>query len=357
MKINKLNVIFPLVFLLMSCAPKEMKKTEVSLASDLVMRFWDNYEPGSSEMYTPSASDNCYPEPFVLKFDKKDGVLKRVVNLSLKEDMSDAEAYTSTKSTISIDNLFSNTSYFMRVDEYDGDNNVIEGEVEQLITLDYPRTFKIPSVSNVRDIGGRIGSGGKKIAQGKIYRGAHLNDVTEESKSFMVHKLHINLDLDLRATGEGGAGTVSPLGDIKYQNIPGVYYVEGSSGIKNQYNLETIRNEIKVFADPSNYPIYMHCAIGRDRTGTLAIILQSLLGVDAETILKDYELSFFSKICNVDGFSPANASSAASSIMAYITMNFSDEEMTLEGSTRNWLTKEVGVSEEEIEAIRNIMLL
>ena len=41
-------------------------------------------------------------------------------------------------------------------------------------------------------------------------------------------------------------------------------------------------------------PVYFHCAIGRDRTGTLAFLLEGLLGMSKSDIYKDYELTNFS---------------------------------------------------------------
>jgi protein-tyrosine phosphatase len=39
--------------------------------------------------------------------------------------------------------------------------------------------------------------------------------------------------------------------------------------------------------------LYFHCRIGTDRTGTVAYVLEGLLGVPEEDRIQDYELSFF----------------------------------------------------------------
>jgi protein tyrosine/serine phosphatase len=44
--------------------------------------------------------------------------------------------------------------------------------------------------------------------------------------------------------------------------------------------------------------IYFHCAIGTDRTGTMAYFLEGLLGVSLEDKLEDYELSYFYGLLN-----------------------------------------------------------
>ena len=40
-----------------------------------------------------------------------------------------------------------------------------------------------------------------------------------------------------------------------------------------------------------NHPLVFNCAIGKDRTGILAAVLLSALGVDDEDIIEDYVLS------------------------------------------------------------------
>ncbi|HEX4905376.1 MAG TPA: tyrosine-protein phosphatase, partial [Acidimicrobiales bacterium] len=44
-------------------------------------------------------------------------------------------------------------------------------------------------------------------------------------------------------------------------------------------------------ADPDWLPALFHCAAGKDRTGIAAALVLSVLGVDDETILDDYELT------------------------------------------------------------------
>jgi protein-tyrosine phosphatase len=48
---------------------------------------------------------------------------------------------------------------------------------------------------------------------------------------------------------------------------------------------------LEVIADPENHPMVFHCAVGKDRTGMLAAVLLSLLGVAEKDIIEDYALS------------------------------------------------------------------
>ena len=51
---------------------------------------------------------------------------------------------------------------------------------------------------------------------------------------------------------------------------------------------------MRVFTNPDNYPVMFHCAVGRDRTGTLAMLLQALCGASKEYIIHDYYTSMWS---------------------------------------------------------------
>ena len=54
------------------------------------------------------------------------------------------------------------------------------------------------------------------------------------------------------------------------------------------------RRVMAVFANEANYPILFHCWGGADRTGTVALLLEALLGADAEQLAYDYELTSLS---------------------------------------------------------------
>src|SRR6185503_12129390 len=48
---------------------------------------------------------------------------------------------------------------------------------------------------------------------------------------------------------------------------------------------------MRTLADDTNHPIVFHCAAGKDRTGLVAALLLSLLGVDDEIVAADYALT------------------------------------------------------------------
>ena len=53
----------------------------------------------------------------------------------------------------------------------------------------------------------------------------------------------------------------------------------------------TLAGALGLAADPESLPLVFHCAAGKDRTGVLAALLLSLLGVADDVIAHDYSLS------------------------------------------------------------------
>ena len=51
---------------------------------------------------------------------------------------------------------------------------------------------------------------------------------------------------------------------------------------------ESIAKAMRVFVDPCNFPILIHCVHGKDRTGLVVMLLLSLCGVPKVPIMTDY---------------------------------------------------------------------
>jgi len=111
----------------------------------------------------------------------------------------------------------------------------------------------------------------------------------------MLDKLGIRTDLDLRGAGEVAGMTVSPLGDrVKWVNVAMTAY----GGLAKPRSKELVKQCFDVFLQPENYPIAFHCIGGQDRTGTLAFLIEALMGVDDDELNKDWECSGFTNAGN-----------------------------------------------------------
>ena len=112
----------------------------------------------------------------------------------------------------------------------------------------------------------------------------------EPTKAYLLDKLGIRSDVDLRGPTEVWGMTESPLGSrarwfwLENRSYDGVFHATGKDGFSKVF---------KVFLDEANYPIVIHCIGGADRTGCAAWILNGLLGVAEDDLMKDWELTCF----------------------------------------------------------------
>ncbi|HMN62195.1 MAG TPA: tyrosine-protein phosphatase, partial [Anaerolinea sp.] len=59
--------------------------------------------------------------------------------------------------------------------------------------------------------------------------------------------------------------------------------------------MESIRRAFHVLSDSARYPVLIHCWAGADRTGTLAFLVNGVLGVALDDLIHDYELTSLSR--------------------------------------------------------------
>ena len=265
----------------------------VSLNNAEIADFIDDYYFGKSlEYIDKSKGDRYFPNSVGIKWNGVCGDYELTVSLS--EDFSNAVTYNGEGFGAPIDGLFTGKTYFCKVkSSKDGK----ESEVKRFATERGPRTVKIDGVSNTRDIGG-YPSGDKEIKQGMVYRGATPEKITAGGlKEFSA--LGIKTVIDLRERSSRNEN----MPGINYIDLPekgGPCYARGDRNLSEEPFTSALVQSVKVFADESNYPIYFHCQIGRDRTGTLAFIINGLLGADEKDLALDYELSCFSAAGCVD---------------------------------------------------------
>ncbi len=167
------------------------------------------------------------------------------------------------------------------------------GKTYKIVPEGGVRMIYTPSVWNVRDLGGWACTGGR-VKYGKIFRGGHFGSITDADKATIVDWLGVATDIDLRNNGETGGITASPLGgSVEYYHQSLDFYANAVS--TSAASARTVAVLKKVMACvAANKPCYFHCMSGSDRTGTIAYLLLSLLGVSQSDKDKDYELTAFS---------------------------------------------------------------
>ena len=167
------------------------------------------------------------------------------------------------------------------------------GKTYKIVPEGGVRMIYTPSVWNVRDLGGWACTGGR-VKYGKIFRGGHFSNITTADKATIVDWLGVATDIDLRNNSETGGITASPLGgSVEYFHQSLDFYANAVN--TSAASVRTVAVLKKVMACvAANKPCYFHCMSGSDRTGTIAYLLLSLLGVSQSDKDKEYELTAFS---------------------------------------------------------------
>jgi len=341
----------------------------VNFHTDLQKNFWNDTDFDENlSTYGMGMVDNANPLPITLNWSVT-SALSYTVQISENSDMTNGWSFTSKKKNFDLYNCKIRTTYYWTVTATYKSHS-FTSEVSSFSTSDIgPRNIYADGVMNIRDIGGyQIGETANYVKQGMIYRCAKLNEssvltptynITENGIQTMVNQLGIKSDIDLRKVdidedgiAEIGGITSSPLGDnINYYSCP-LYYdgttvIEHTNTEKNVYNKANIVRFFDYLAEETNYPMIFHCTQGKDRTGALAYVLESLLNVNSNNTIHDY---LFTNLSDVEG-SYCKTTAVTRGFDLYINRA---EGTTFQEKTYNYLTS-IGVSASTLDAVIDIL--
>lgn len=158
--------------------------------------------------------------------------------------------------------------------------------------LDKLRWLKVgASGQNVRDLGGWTCDGGT-VKYGKLIRGGEFT-TSDTATIQALRDAGVRAQLDLRGTASDW--TSSPLGaDVDFLRPVGKKDGEYWAGYRLD-DTTPMRQAFRFIFDAvrRGVALYFHCSAGADRTGTIACLLEGLLGVSQPDCDKDYELTSF----------------------------------------------------------------
>jgi protein-tyrosine phosphatase len=173
------------------------------------------------------------------------------------------------------------------------------------------RYIRFEEIINFRDLGGYRNDRGRAIAWRKIFRSGELEYMTEKDAQCLQEEIGLKTIIDLRSTAEVEAIKVEgPFARLSIQrhNIP--FFSKADQEKIQHFNDnwtsysefyvfliketgigERIVNALRIIAEQANHPVMFHCVGGKDRTGVLAAMILSILGVPDREIIEDYVLT------------------------------------------------------------------
>ena len=165
------------------------------------------------------------------------------------------------------------------------------GTLKPLDTLRWIRTRDSSAEAwNVRDLGGWACDGGT-VKYGLLIRGGRISAA---DRAVLVDGLGVQHEIDLRGKegrdpSDGDVATESPLG------VDVWFTIADKAASYALTPVATWQLYLRCVIDAVTHrePVYFHCTAGADRTGTLACVLDGLLGMSQSDIDKDYELTTF----------------------------------------------------------------
>jgi protein-tyrosine phosphatase len=168
---------------------------------------------------------------------------------------------------------------------------------------------------NVRDLGGIATGSGAKISPGRLIRSDALSKLTGEDVATLA-EMALRTAIDFRSAHEVAgagpdrlpAGTAAIALPVDAANLEELFAagpealhdmlgdgkgVEFMLGINRQFVADPglraqFGRALHLIADADRQPVLFHCTAGKDRTGWMAAILLTALGVPREAVIADY---------------------------------------------------------------------
>jgi protein-tyrosine phosphatase len=170
------------------------------------------------------------------------------------------------------------------------------------------RQLKWDGCNNVRDLGGFIASDGRKTRWGALVRSDTPSKLTTDGWDALwaygirtiislrtEGKTEYELDIQILPSGiEVISIAIEDLGDTEFLHkwaatdlwCTPLYYQDALMRWPKRH-----AEVVATFAHSQTGGVLIHCVRGHDRTGIIAMLLLALVGVSAEDIVTDYELS------------------------------------------------------------------
>jgi protein-tyrosine phosphatase len=164
------------------------------------------------------------------------------------------------------------------------------------------RHLPFDAVFNFRDLGGYESADGRTVKWRTLFRADGVHRLTSDD----IAPLNLRTVIDLRTPEEHERARFThdsiglhhlPILQASWDRDAFTNVNDAVAFLSDRYvdmlteGRESIAGALRLMADPDAYPLVFHCAAGKDRTGVVAAIVLSVLGVSDDDIADDYSLS------------------------------------------------------------------
>jgi protein-tyrosine phosphatase len=252
------------------------------------------------------------------------------------------------------------------------------------------RLIPLQGSFNFRDLGGYPGSRGRLTRWGRLYRADALHELTAADVG-QLRQLGLRTIVDLRTERElarSGRGPLEPE-DVAFHHLAVVREAVRGDGTSDRagegeavaapapagddlaerylwyldVGRDSLVETLTLLGGDEHYPLVFHCAAGKDRTGVLAALVLSILGVERQVIVADYvitaeRLRFIMQRWLADPeFAERMAKLPATrfSVEAPTMEGFLDQLQDRYGGARQWAL-DAGVSAAVLDRIADLLL-
>jgi len=245
------------------------------------------------------------------------------------------------------------------------------------------RILNLEGAINLRELGGYPTSNGSTIKYNKILRSGDISNLTANSLTYLkkyglkyvvdfrsineqqtwsdvrsdFYQVYSDPVYPLKGNGDKLAGVLNH-GDYSYLGL--IY----QSVVLDEHGQEAYRYLFKLLLDnkQDNQSLLFHCAAGKDRTGIGALLVLKALGVDNETITKDYLLTNL-MYANTDTIEKTLNDAHGNQDINKMNMTKGDLESITSvfkaidhyyGSFDNYLDKALGIDKNKLAQLKDI---
>lgn len=252
-------------------------------------------------------------------------------------------------------------------------------------TTDLPERIDLGPLANLRDLGGAVGHGGRRVRRGRVFRSAML-DPEDGVLVEQLRRLGLRTIVDLRSDGERSriptpweaigcadywcrlnATTTGNLGEILARpNTRPAEVREEMFRIYRKILAAQAASYQALFAKlaAGSTPLLFHCSVGKDRTGAAAALILGALGVPREAVLEDYlqtrafdfrRSGGMRGSAHLKGLPDEVLAPMLAADPAYLQTMFDELDATY-GSLEGYLVEALNVGPADLEQIRSHLL-